>query len=1421
MRSVNRKGTDNMFSHKLTAFGAALGAILLGAVLQGIPSAASAHDFGGTTNGGPPNPPKPPRPCCGVEKPCKCPPKPTSGKPIDFWTGGETLTNLDLRVPGQFPIVLTRTYDSQSDFDSALGFGWAFSHDRALFEYPDGSIILRLSSGVRERYVASGGGYQSAGGSVLGTLIQKPDGSFQLSYVDGTRDLFDSLGRLTAEVDRTGNRHEYTYDARGKLPLTGTSSVAVDPNTPLVVAYIYRVARIDERAADGALSGRHVLFSYNESTGRMTSVTANDGRSVSYQHDSTAGTTRGNLIQVNGLDGVVKTYAYADPNDQHNLTSITEAAGRTPLVNTYDTQDRVIRQDEGTRRIEFNYQTPLVRTIVTRTIRDQNGLNPYTSVDTYDFDATGRTTKQTDALGHETRYIYNAAKDLSRKEIWQKAGATLALLQATDYTYDTSGRKLTESVTLDSGEVVTKSWTYDHDWVASEQTVSSAAPSKLFRTEFTFNYDGEGRPRSIQSQKRRKDDGSFVTTSFTYDSRNRLLSKTLPDGVEIVHEYTGDFVSKTYIEVGGSEIPQLAAEFEHDAEGNLIKRWDARGNLTQFAYDDQGRRISETNPLGEQTLFTYVDELMTQTEVGRTTADGEGQVTKYLFDARGRVTGVQRKDGAGVFQTFATYEFDSEDQRLAMIDAVGRRTAFAYDALGRLISTTDSLNKTTQYAYDAVGNRTSVTDALGRQTVDEYDDLNRRTAMVQLGLSPNPRTEFSFDAVGNMTALRDAENHTVSYEFDALRRNTKVTQAYGAFVEYGYDDRDQIVQKITARGQKITFGYEPWGRLKEEKQYPTTSSSTPDRTITYAYDLDGNQTSVTDDGVQSGAMLTSTYDALNRRLDETIKYLPGGDRVLERRYDRFGNRRELTLQDGSAITSTETFNRLNQLASANLAGNTLTFSYFANDELQQISFPAGVTRGYTWHANGLVDAITVSGPSGQIDQFDYTYDDVRNVDTMTDADGVHDFNYDGLKRLTSASRPSGVGLPTESYVHDRVGNRKDPANASLYAYDVGNRITASPGRTYVFDADGNLATRSDGATFTHDMRNRLAAFAKGSVSATYLYDAEGRRIRKTVGSTTTWFLWDGSKLLAEFSSAGVRQKRYDYVGPDVTPIQMQDSNGTYVLHNDHLDTPRLLTGASAQTVWKARYESSGKALVESDPDGNSVPVTMNLRFPGQYEDEESGLHYNLMRDYDPALGSYIQSDPIGVKGGVNLYSYVDRNPINRTDPTGLKWCSGSFVRHFYTGGGRAVSLSGIGLLGDFRNHSSVAGPVAQWKSQLESQGHSTGRGLVAGCQCSGEVKTSKFNGSTTINYNVTGDEPFTNCLWSLGAGRVDGQADCFVYADCLTKKYSWHCSLEYRGRDRFTQPLDITRWGVHIQGEVGGTPYDINIAWDEFIAGGN
>ena len=1257
-----------------------------------IASSAGAHDFGGGTGSPGPTSPLPqdnnPQPSTNPEfgtkpqQPGNTPPtrpddpyKPVEdqnagnncddpgkkGEPVSLYDGRLEYAKSDMIVNGLFPIEITRRYDSRTAYDSTLGYGWSFSHDRRLYEFADGSVIIRYACGSRDRFVYTGGAYVTPSSGRQGDLVENPDGSFVYTRQYGTREFYDAEGRLTAVQNKYGHRHEYTYDPAGKFPLTGTSPYSLDPASPMTVAYFYRVTRIDERAADGVLTGNYVTFAYDGSTGRLTSITSSDGRVVSYVHDTTSGLTKGNLTQVNGLEGIDTTYLYTDASDTHNLTSVQKQAGATPLVSTYDTQDRVIQQTHGNDTFTYDYVVDLTETRITHTIKDAAGANPYDVTSTYYFDSKGYVLTSSDAEGNEVRYQRDAQGSMVAKTFYKNTGSpavpSLVLERTINFGYDPLGRKASTSVTLDSGETITTSVTWDNGWVASKETVSDQDPSRIFRTEYTFVRDGQYIPINIQSIRLRRDNGSFQVTSFAYDAKNRLTEAVLPDGQKIISLYENGSLYETrrYYEVASAESPYGRLIFGHDGQGNRNLVTDANGNSTQYTYDDVGRLVQVTNALGEEDHYSYTGINLTQVERGHTAVDGDGQITRMNYSPEGWLTSVDEKDDQGAWQRVETSTYDSAGQLLTSSDAQNRTVTRVYDALGRVASVTDPLNQTTISDYDMFNNRVSVLDAAGRLTTTSYDDMDRAVSVKQNGVSPVAETLFDYDALGNPVAVTDPAGHTMTYTVGTLSRVTGITLPMGQTVQKVYDDHDRVDYVINARGNKIVYNYDPWDTVSSIEYYSTASSPSPDRTVTFVYDNALNLTSVSDDSIQAGPLYTLTYDALNRADVKTVSYLPGGARTLNYDYDRYGNVSGSTLTDVVPLVHTYTYNKRNRLASAALPGNqNFSFNYYASGELQQTAYPNGVTADYTYAGDGRLQDITVTGTSGTIEQFAYTRDSVGNVDTRTDADGLHDYDYDGGNRLILAVYAASTGLTAQDFSYDPAGNREDPSNSSLYDYDDNNRIVQAPGLTYTFDDDGNLSSRSDGAVFTHDKQSRMVQYAKGATTASYQYDPMGHRISKTVNGVKTWYLWGDDVLLAEFDNAGVRYKRYAYLPDEYQALQMEDSSGIYNLHEDNLQMPRLVTGSAEQVMWRSYHEAFGQATVDEDVDGDSNAVVLNQRFPGQYYDAESGLYYNLHRYYDPTAGRYVESDPAGQLGGINLYAYVNSNPLGSTDPEGLE-----------------------------------------------------------------------------------------------------------------------------------------------------------------------
>ena len=288
--------------------------------------------------------------------------------------------------------------------------------------------------------------------------------------------------------------------------------------------------------------------------------------------------------------------------------------------------------------------------------------------------------------------------------------------------------------------------------------------------------------------------------------------------------------------------------------------------------------------------------------------------------------------------------------------------------------------------------------------------------------------------------------------------------------------------------------------------------------------------------------------------------------------------------------------------------------------------------------------------------YSYTYDRMDNITEKATGDGNYTYGYDDLYRLSTVDNPN---LADEAYAYDNVGNRLTSADTTdAWGYTANNELTGYDDVSYEYDAGGNMISKTAGAVVTnyvYNIENRLVRVEDGSsnVIAEYYYDPFGRRLWKEAAGVRTYFCYADEGLVAEFDASGNQIKSYGY-RPGSTwttdPLFMEQGGQYYFYHNDHLGTPQQMTSVSGAVVWAAEYGAFGQAQVDA---GSSV--VNNLRFPGQYYDEESGLHYNFHRYYDSGSGRYSRVDPIGWEGGINLYAYVHGNPLLYLDSKGLDY----------------------------------------------------------------------------------------------------------------------------------------------------------------------
>ena len=301
------------------------------------------------------------------------------------------------------------------------------------------------------------------------------------------------------------------------------------------------------------------------------------------------------------------------------------------------------------------------------------------------------------------------------------------------------------------------------------------------------------------------------------------------------------------------------------------------------------------------------------------------------------------------------------------------------------------------------------------------------------------------------------------------------------------------------------------------------------------------------------------------------------------------------------------------------------------------------------HILGIVGTLLLAIPAQANETL--TYDANGNIQSRTLPGGTTQYGYDDLDRLTSETGPA----KTQSLTYDPNDNRlSDGSGNKTYTANT-NQLATVNGQTVTRDKAGNI-TLIRGLSLEWNQAGQLKTVKQGSTQlATYYYDYKGRRSRKVTPTETTIYIYDLSdQLMVEFDGQGNPLRTYVWADDHPVAIIVHGTPERVIyLETDHLNTPIAARDEQAKLIWKWESDAFGSTLPNEDPDKDGVKTTINLRFPGQFYDKESGFHYNHHRYYDPQTGRYLSSDLIGLVGGINLYAYVEGNPLSYTDPLGL------------------------------------------------------------------------------------------------------------------------------------------------------------------------
>ncbi|MEU8888999.1 putative T7SS-secreted protein [Streptomyces sp. NPDC048442] len=936
-------------------------------------------------------------------------------------------------------------------------------------------------------------------------------------------------------------------------------------------------------------------------------------------------------------------------------------------------------------------------------IDDRNGnwiTFEYTeeSVPTAIVDSAGRHLKLTTEQGRITAlHLAGAASDGSDQEIVRYGYTEGHLTSVTN----SSGLPLV--FTYDDRARVT-SWTDTND------------------SRYEYAYDDQDRCIAEGGTE------GHVALRVTYDDIDPdtgLRVTTATTGSGAVHRY---LVNESHQIV--AEIDPLGAvtRYERDRRHRLLSRTDPLGRTTRFEYDSEtggviravrpdGREATaEYNALGLPMRVTGPDRLTTRQEYdergNRTTVtDPSGSSTRFSFDTAGRLRSVT--DPLGNSSRVRT---DAAGLPLEITNPLGAVTRYTRDAFGRPTTITDALGATTRldwtvegllagrispdgsastWSYDGEGNCTSHTDPMGAVSVFEYTHFDLMTARtgpdgvryefqhdkeLRLTQVRNPQGltwDYTYDAAGHLVTETDFDDRTLTYTHDAAGRLTTRTDALNQTVRYTRDDLGRILSKDAA-GAVTTYAYDLFDQLAEAAGPDATvtllrdrhgrlkSETVNGRTLTFSHDSLGRRTSRR---TPSGAASTWTYDAAGRR-----DTLTTSGRTLTFEHDDAG--RELARHIGETVTLTSAYDALGRLTDQHVTSTGRSVQ----------------RRAYNYRADGNLTGIDdqLSGPST------FTLDRVGRVTSVSAPSWSESYAYDAAGNQSSASWPTTHPGQESTGTRDYTGTTLTRAGTVRYEHDALGRTTLRQ--------KPRLSRKPDTWHYTWDAENHLTAVTTPDGTRwRYHYDPLGRRTSKqrlardnqTVLEQTD-FTWDGTTLCEQTTTSPALPNpvtlTWDHQGlhplTQTERITAADASQTEVderffsIVTDLIGTPRELVDELGNIAWRARSSLWGATTWPTD----STAYTP-LRFPGQYFDPETGLHYNFHRYYDPETGRYTSPDPLGLPPAPNPVAYVT-DPHTVCDPFGLSpYANGDGPAiGEYTSKGEGKDLKRSAMVGDDQWH---------------------------------------------------------------------------------------------------------------------------------------
>ncbi|GAA5013476.1 RHS repeat protein [Kitasatospora paranensis] len=693
------------------------------------------------------------------------------------------------------------------------------------------------------------------------------------------------------------------------------------------------------------------------------------------------------------------------------------------------------------------------------------------------------------------------------------------------------------------------------------------------------------------------------TTRYQYDGAGDLASITRPDGERATVTYAaGLSLPETVTEPGGATWRQT-----YDEAGRHTSLTDPAGATTFFAYDAAGHLAAVTDALGHTTRVRC-----TPAGLPAEVTDPTGAVTRYDRDAFGRT--------------------------VAITDPLGAVTRLSWTVEGRPASRTTPDGATESWTYDGEGNCLTRTDPVGRTTAWEYTHFE--TLAARTG-PDGARTTFTHDAHMQLVGVTDPLGRQWSYRYDPAGRLIGESDFQGRALAYEFDAAGRITGTVDPLGRRTGYRHDLLDRL--------TAKDADGSLTTFDYDAAGNLARA----VGPDAEVTRTHDALGRLLTETVN-----GRTLTHRRDPLGRTTHRTTPAGH--TSAWTYDAAGRPAALSTAGGGVGFAHDAAGREVERTYADHLTVAEVRDSRHRLTGRRVSTPAGVLQQRGWTYRADGHLTATEDLlTGSRTFDLDRAGRVTAVTAADW----SERYAYDAVGNVTDahwPATGATAAavgarsYE-GTQLVGAGRVRYEHDAAGRttlrqvtrLSRKPDSWQYTWDAEDRLTHLTTPDGTRwRYRYDPFGRRIAKerlgADGATATErtdFTWDGAALCEQTARApylpGPHTLSWDHHGlhplaqTETVTAQGQVDRRFFAIVTDLVGTPTELVDPATDTVaWRATSTLWGHTTWPAD----STTYTP-LRFPGQYFDPESRLHYNVHRYYDPETARYVSPDPLGLAPG--------------------------------------------------------------------------------------------------------------------------------------------------------------------------------------------